>query len=314
MSENKEVMMNNRRFFGKTTISLSPITLGTMRFSPERIGSKNQALSLLQYLYEQGVNTYHTSHEYDTHAFFCETFKQFKKKNYAIETTHIVKLAAPHFEETDFSPIKLEKAIDAQLQELGIEQIDIVQWLVRQKNNIDAIRIPKLIESASQISESFNKLIQSGKVRAFACFPYSLAFAEAVNKHHLVDGFIDYLNVAERQWADLLQYKTMINSGFIGIRPLFAGKLLKWVEQKEESLALLSGKKMAPNDLVEWALSYPLLNPQVASIILSISDMSQANLAIKAGKHSCPAGNNTAFIDTTHFMTTHFNSLEQKLT
>jgi aryl-alcohol dehydrogenase-like predicted oxidoreductase len=131
--------MGIRRIFGQTGILLSNITLGTMRFSAERIGSQDQAVSLLEYLYDQGINTYHTSHEYETHTFFCDAFKQFKKKA-ARDTTHIVKLASPHFEENDFTFATLEKNIDLQLQELNIEQIDIVQWLFRQKNNVDEIR------------------------------------------------------------------------------------------------------------------------------------------------------------------------------
>ena len=55
--------MSNRRFFGKTTVSMSPVTLGTMRFSPERVGQAQGGLALLQHLDEHGINTYHTSQE-----------------------------------------------------------------------------------------------------------------------------------------------------------------------------------------------------------------------------------------------------------
>ena len=298
--------MSKRRFFGKTGVSLSPITLGTMRFSNERVGPQSQAVSLLEYLYNNGIDTYHTSHEYETHPFFCDVYKKFQQQNPAIETTHIVKLASPHFEETDFSFDSLEQNVNAQLQALDIEQIDIVQWLFRQKNNVDEVRIPKLLDSMQLIDDSFNKLIQSGKVRSFACFPYSLAFAEIVNQHDLVDGFIDYLNITEHQWAAIIQNKAFEQSGFIAIRPLFAGKILQWQDEKKTLLSQFLKKTMGQTELVQWALSYPLLHPKVASSVLSISDLPQADVAIRACEDSHPLGDNNAFIDATHFIKNNY--------
>ena len=294
--------MSNRRFFGKTTVSMSPVTLGTMRFSPERVGQAQGGLALLQHLDEHGINTYHTSQEYDTHSFFCDVFRQFKKSRPLVDTTHIVKLAAPHFEETDFSAKNLEKGIDSQLKARGIEQIDIVQWLFRQKNNVDMIRIPKLLETVQDISNVFAKLIKSGKVRAFSCFPYSLAFAKIVNQHLLVDGFMDYLNIAERQWAVLIQDDTMNKCGFIAIRPLFAGKIIPWMKENLNALPSFLGENDNQDASIDWALSYPLLHPKTSSIVVSISNESQARAAIKASNQSNPAGNYAEFLNITNFL------------
>lgn len=266
-----------RRFFGKTNIELDAITFGTMRFSPDRVGTKVEALALLELLYEQGIRTYHTSHEYETHAYFCEVFKEFKARR-QLDTVHIVKLACPHFEEEAFSEKQLEKKIDEQLSQLGIDCIDILQWLFRQKNNVDEIRIPKMHDSMEMISSSFQRLIKAGKVKSLACFPYTLSFAKQIQQYSLVDGFVDYLNILERGWVeDLL---SPINSGFIAIRPLCSGKVLRLLDLNKKWFSVNFGL----TDPVSWAIGYPLLNSKVSSVILSLSTKKHAKLAIDALK------------------------------
>ena len=291
--------MFNRRFFGKTQIDLSPITLGTMRFSADRFQSKKQSINLLNYLYDQGIDSYHTSHEYGTHDHFCDVFRQFKKKKQGINTSHIIKLSSPHFEELDFSCSGLERKIDDQLKALSVDQIDIVQWLFRQKNNIDEIRIPKLIASAQHISETFTKLVQSGKVRAFASFPYTVPFTEIVNRHNIVEGFVDYLNVGERCWANKLQQSDMDDCGFIAIRPLLAGKVLEWGAKEGNNFPAALQMEIKHHGLAHWAITYPLLNPKVTSVILSISNKYQAVVAANIVGNFLSDGNLTVFNDTT---------------
>lgn len=291
--------MNNRRLFGNTQIDLSPITLGTMRFSSDRFESQKQAVALLDYLYDKGIDTYHTSHEYDTHGYFCDTFRQFKEKNPGTQTFHIVKLACPHFEEIDFSLCRLERHIDGQLKALSIEQIDIVQWLFRQKNNIDEIRIPALKDSAQSISESLTKLVQSGKVRSFASFPYTTTFADTLNQYNIVDGFVDYLNIKERSWSKKLQESTMKDQGFIAIRPLMAGKVLDSDTNKNNLFPVDLQIMIEKYGLAHGALCYPLMHPKVTSIILSISTVSQANTAAKVAENCSPAGDLDSFINIT---------------
>ena len=290
---------SNRRFFGKTRIDLSPITLGTMRFTPDKFRSQKHGLDLLNYLYDNGVDTYHTSSEYDAHNYFCDVFRKFRNQKLESNTSHIIKLACPHFEESNFSHSSFERKIEAQLQALSIERIDIVQWLFRQKNNIDSIRIPKLIDSIPFIEESFNILIQSGKVRAFAAFPYSSSFAEALGQQNIIDGFVDYLNIGERHWAKQLEKENMVNHGFVAIRPLCAGKIFGWNIQENKHCSQIIQRQIDRDGLAHWAISYPLLNPKVSSVILSISNIKQANVAAKVVASSLSTGNIQEFIDTT---------------
>ena len=289
----------NRRLFGKTDIALNTVTLGTMRFASDKFNSKKDSLDLLNYLYDNGVDTYHTSHEYNTHDYFCSVFRQLKQEKPALNTSHIVKLSSPHFEDIDFSHASLENKVDAQLKALSIDRIDIVQWLFRQKNNTDEIRIPKFTDSVQVIEESFKKLIKVGKVRAFASFPYSLCFADAVNQHHLVDGFVDYLNIGERSWSNKIQHSTMEKQGFIAIRPLWAGQVFDFVRKNVNKFPQQVQSQIEQDGIAHWALSYPLFNPNVSSVIVSISNREQADIAAKIVERVSPLGNIAHFIETT---------------
>jgi len=93
--------MKNREF-GQSGIKLSPITFGSMRLDPQRIDLEG-AVELVAYLYEHGVNTFHSSHEYETDAFFCQVMQQFRSRHPGAEIAHIAKIGVPHFGETEFS-------------------------------------------------------------------------------------------------------------------------------------------------------------------------------------------------------------------
>ncbi|MDF1678177.1 MAG: aldo/keto reductase [Legionellaceae bacterium] len=275
--------MMEQRTFGQTGVSLSPITFGTMRFYAHRFAGLREAVAFLEYLYDRGINTFHTSSEYETHAFFCETFLKFKQKRSDVKTKHVVKLACPHFEESDFSAARLVYLVDQQLKALNIEQIDVVQWLFRQKKNVDEVRIPKFEGCVEAVTSAFSSLVKAGKVRAFASFPYSLSFANSVSQHDVVSGFADYLNFAERQWVKPLQETRLGDFGFLAIRPLFAGKLLESNIYKETILQRLD-TPFNLSGVEERALAYPLLHPSVASIILGFSSQQHADTAIKVGE------------------------------
>jgi aryl-alcohol dehydrogenase-like predicted oxidoreductase len=281
-----------KRTFGETNVALSPITLGSMRFLPNKISSVDEGVSLLAYLYDHGITSYHTSFEYEAHAYFCEVFRQFKARCSVVNDTHIVKLASPHFEETDFSLSNLEQKVDEQLKMLQIEQIDIVQWLFRQKNNVDDVRIPRLRESALAIQEGFERLVKKGKVRAFASFPYTMTFAEVVQDYGLVSGFVDYLNLLELDWAKAFQEVGASHRGFVSIRPLFAGKVLDFLSINQDMFKQIRRDIaqhccLNENDIdTDFAgLAYPLLSTRVSSTIVSISSYEHAKKAISVQSH-----------------------------
>ena len=155
-------------------LDLSNITLGTMRFFDKKL-SKNLVLSIIEQSYEVGIDTHHSSFEYNSYELYCQSLKQFDRRN---SIKHIVKLSSPHFEEEKFSREILENRIDNQLKTLGIDQIEILQWLVRSKPINDVTRLNTLMHQREEIEYSFQELKKKGKINQVFSFPYSVPFAD----------------------------------------------------------------------------------------------------------------------------------------
>jgi len=83
----------------KTTLNLSNITLGTMRFFDKSL-SINQVKNLIEEAFSIGINTHHSSSEYSSHTLYTKALKLSKCAN---KVKHIVKVSAPHFEYDSFS-------------------------------------------------------------------------------------------------------------------------------------------------------------------------------------------------------------------
>lgn len=211
----------------KATLSLSKITLGTMRFFDKSLSTK-QVTNLIEDAFSTGINTHHSSAEYSSYVLYNEALKQASCAN---KVKHIVKLSAPHFEDDTFSSKLLEQRVDKELRALNIETIDVLQWLLRSKPINDKNRLNTLLEYKDEIESVLQKLKQKGKVKSVFSFPYSVPFANAVEQLNEVDGIISYLNKEEQEYLKFATEKP-----FIAIRPFFAGKLLKDSENIKKSI------------------------------------------------------------------------------
>lgn len=188
-----------------------------MRFADKKL-SVNAVAKLIETANELGIDTHHSSCEYSSYELYSEALKRTNCKK---SIKHIVKLSSPHFEESKFSLERLEAKLDQELRVLGVEQVEVLQWLVRSKPINDADRLATLNDQNFEISEALNVLKSKGKIRSVFSFPYSVNFAEEVLKMPEIDGLVTYLNHEE------LAYKPYAESvPFIAIRPFFAGKLL----------------------------------------------------------------------------------------
>ena len=132
-----------RRQFGRSGPELSAIAYGAMRLAPSRL-SPEEALALLSRLLEAGVTTFHSSHEYDSHSFFCDRLAALRRLRPGADVQHVIKLASPHFDARTFSARKLGALIDQELTALGAETVDLVQWMARQTPNTDENRLAVL--------------------------------------------------------------------------------------------------------------------------------------------------------------------------
>ncbi|MEL6441241.1 MAG: aldo/keto reductase [Cyanobacteria bacterium J06621_8] len=271
----------NKREFGRSGIKLSPVTFGSMRLAPERI-ELEAAVDLITFLYESGVNTFHSSHEYATDPFFCEVMRQFRSRHPGAEVVHIAKIGVPHFDEASFKGEKLVTLIEQRLKALDTEQIALVQWLVRHQPNDDLHRLPLLAESQSELTETWSKLHQEGKVGALASFPYSIPFAEAVLQLSLCQGLVTYLNLLELEMVPLLKEMVQQGQGYVAIRPLGGGAITSAGEEPQQLKLLLKALDMPLSELTKLAVQFPLLYPAVASVMVSVSSISHGAEIIEA--------------------------------
>ena len=230
----------------KDRLSLSTITLGTMRFAEKKM-SVEQIIKLIEKAYDIGIDTHHSSYEYSSYELYC---KALEKIPYKKNLKHITKLSAPHFEEGRFSSHNLEEKVDNELKRLNIDTIDVLQWLVRSKPINDINRLHTLSSQQEEIQETLKILKKKGKVKTVFSFPYSVNFAQEVIKLSEVDGIVSYLNNEEKEYESLAN-----TTPFISIRPFFAGKLLEKIG-------------------VEACLDYTCNQKEVLSTIVGINRLS----------------------------------------
>ncbi len=252
-----------RRAFGRSGVELSTLALGTMRLMAPKFDAKS-AQALLLHLADHGVTSFHVSHEYDSYPFVCDALAGLRRARPAAPIELIAKLAAPHFDETGFSAERLGERVESLLRRLPADRVDVVQWMVRYTPNEDGPRLAILERDRLAVAEAAGRLKADGKIGAFAVFPYSEPFRRAVLAQPFADGLVDYLNPGELEaatWLDALQAR---GQGFVAMRPLFAGNLSR------EPAA------------IDAALRFPLLHPATAAIVVSLSDIRQADQAIAA--------------------------------
>lgn len=272
------------REFGRSGIKLSPVTFGSMRLDSSRV-KLGEAARLIDYLYAHGINTFHSSHEYETDAFFCRVMEQFRQQHPGAEIKHIAKIGVPHFGESEFNSTKLVSLIENRLQALGTERIDLVQWLVRHQPNEDIYRLPILAACQLELQTTWSRLQQQGKVGALASFPYSVPFAEAVLQFPLCQGLITYLNLLELEMTPLLEQILERGQGYVAIRPLCGGSITTNAIQAESNSrikAIAAALNISPSDITKLAIQFPLLHPAVASVMVSVSSIEHAQEIIMA--------------------------------
>lgn len=238
----------------KNKLSLSSITLGTMRFTDKNM-SVEETIKLIEEANNIGITTHHSSYEYSSYELYCNALKKTSCKN---NLKHIAKISAPHFEDSDFSISNLEERVDNELKRLNVDTIDVLQWLVRSKPINDVDRLNTLRSQQDEIITSLGKLKEKGKIKSVFSFPYSVNFANEVINLSEIDGVISYLNKEEKE------YESHANTiPFIAIRPLFAGKLIE------------SNKS---NEVIEDCLSHVLSHKKVLSTIVGINSIQQLDV------------------------------------
>lgn len=211
-----------------------------------------EVVELINYCFESGINTHHSSFEYESYGLYLSALAKSEYKN---QIKHIVKLSCPSFDDNRFSSRDIEDMVDKELNNLQIDNIEVLQWLVRSKPIEDESRIAIVQDQHQEIKHTFDMLKSKGKINFVYSFPYSVKFAHEVNRIDLVDGMLTYLNIKEKEYEEFAR-----NGFFIAIRPFFARELLLKYSVKE-------------------CMDFVLSHPGVLSVITGINGKDQlANL------------------------------------
>jgi len=266
-----------RRRLGATGPWLSEITFGTMRM-PAAVDA-SAAADHLCLLHDQGIDTHHSSYEYESHGRYREALS--KAKATGREFQHIVKLSEPSFDADRFNGKRLSALLDAELSSLDIEQVASLQWLFRTPDAQNSEgRIATMAEQADEIGAWIEAQTKAGKVANVSVFPYSVDFATAAIDLGLSDTLATYLNLAELDYVPLLDGV----EGFIAIRPLAGGRLAQadpdaggdpppGAVDISGASAYLQGLDTAA-ERAAAAISFSLLHPAVTTTVVSVSSTS----------------------------------------
>jgi aryl-alcohol dehydrogenase-like predicted oxidoreductase len=239
---------------------LSEICFGTMRL-PATVDGRSAA-DYLCHLHDLGIDTHHSSHEYDTHPVYLDALAAARKSGRGFE--HIVKLSEPGFDDQRFDGRRLSALLESQLTVLGTDRVASLQWLFRTPDAQDSEgRVATMTEQGDEIAAWIEDQKASGKVADVSVFPYSLGFGAAAIDLGLSRTLCTYLNLAELEYVPLLDEV----DAFIAIRPLAGGRL---VDQASE------------------AIRFALLHPKVTTTVLSVSSEAHLQAALAAVDGAAP--------------------------
>lgn len=236
-----------------------------MRLLKQNISFEDARL-LIRKAIDYGITSFHSSFEYESYkyfkAIFCDVKKDFPNKKFE----HIIKLGEPHFDSNTFNPKRFRKIVEDQIYQLKTERIDVVQWLLRHTPNEDKFRLQILEDCFEEFNLISSKLKKEGKIGIVGCYPYSQKFASEINNKKKPDCWITYFNLIQRNWKDLT------SDCFLAISPFAEGVLLR---SNYLSDILSKNSFMKNKTIIESSLLFPLLNPNIKTLIGSVSNLSQ---------------------------------------
>ncbi len=256
-----------RRRLAPAGPELSQVCYGSMRLTPETAGG-DPAAHLCR-LHDLGIDTHHSSHEYDSHGLYLEALAA--ARGTGREFHHIVKLAEPGFDHHRFDGSRLTALLDDRLTELKADIIASVQWLFRTPDaqNSEA-RVAALTAQIEEIAAWSNSQVEAGKIGNLSFFPYSTEFASAVMKSGVSTTPAMYLNLAELESAPFVDE----SDGFIALRPLAGGRLTADPVTADDLVSpavAAFANSLLPEERIVTALRFPLLHPAVTTTVISVN-------------------------------------------
>ena len=241
---------------------------------------------------DRGVNFIHSSYEYGVRWLMHDVLKDHPMRH---DMLHVIKAPVPDWDDKDFDAKKFEDRIDEALKDLCTDRIALVQWMWRCRPHDEAHRLPQLERIHDDVIDTFERLRDKGKVGYLGCFPYFPESAAAVMAKPSERVLIAYYNPLEMEMSPIIDNLADDGRGFLAIRPLYEGVLTKRYESqadlpsahrlgKEKYAAAFDARKrlaaaipMAAEDMTRFAIRFPLMSANCASVIVGLNSESQVN-------------------------------------
>lgn len=260
-------MTVHERRLGATSVQLSSISLGTMRFAEDGLTVRELA-DLLITAAHLGITSLHSSHEYASFELFCQALAMARKARPQWQPVHIVKLAEPGFGEDRFDADRFLATLDRYRSALEVDQVDVVQWMIRYDLSDHPGRVAILRRDATMIDEARGRADEAASMGALVAFPYHRSEIESALAAPWCDGVAVYLNPTEIPDHHLLDRCAAEALGVVGIRPLAAGRIMD-----EDATGRAVGWRTLAASAAEAALRFALLHPAVTTAVVSSSSV-----------------------------------------
>lgn len=279
-----------------TDLEMSVITFGTIWFAaaPNRPQVDSDAgKEAMNLALDMGVNTIHSSYEYQTRHVIAEVLKG---RGDAKELKHIIKVPSPDREKTDgvFSAAYFRKLIEDALAEMGCERIDLLQWILRNGSEADSeLCIPAWNEYKDDLMAVFEKMRDEGKVGYLGNFVYAEPYADTVADSGCLSALLFYYNMWDTTIQGSFDRLEELDMGAVVLRPFHGGMLTtkradrhnlpegdKFESEKRQALLerrdrLFAEVGLDVGNLTEMAVKFCLSQPNIASLITGLNTAEQ---------------------------------------
>jgi len=291
--------MEYRKLNG-TDLEISAITYGSMTFAatantPDR--DTDEGLRALELALDMGVNCVHSSHEYGTRYAIGEVLR---KRKDAHKIHHVIKVRTFGRAEPDVpQPYQLRRRVEAALEEMGAERIDLIQWIVSKSfsTNPEPGQADEFMAHLGgyrdEIAAEFEKLRDEGKAGYLGFFAYSDEFAGRMVDSSLISCLMFYYNLWDTTILPTLDRLGEANMSALAYRPFSGGMLTakradrsnlpegdKYLPEKRMQLLidrdrLFEAVGLESDNLTETAVKFCLSHPNVASLVTGLNTRDQ---------------------------------------
>jgi len=288
------------RILGKTGLNVSVIGLGAWQFGGEwgRSYSASDVRAILDKARECGINLIDTAECYGDHLSesLIGSCVARRRSQWVIATKFGHQFHSFLDRSEHWSPPEVEKQLEASLQALRTDYVDIYQF---HSGSDEVFR-------QDDLWEMLNKKVQAGKIRHLGI---SLSRAkncsqvEAAAKYNCSVVQIYYNRLAQEPEAELFPFCQRQNLGVLARVPLASGLLSgkykpgvafpendvrsnrnpKQLERDLQRVAEIQRNEVRPGvPMAQWALAWCLRHPAVTCVIPGCKDASQVEANAKA--------------------------------